>query len=501
MANRFKVGWVHAIYALLERKWSQRQIAEALGIDRGTVARYARLASQSRCGSESEAKAGGGVGDADVLGDSIPARAPLGSAAGFAGDSSIPGDSKAAGAPPGSSDPDTLTAPASEGSPSPPVQPSCCEPFREIILAKLEQGLSGQRIYQDLVREHGFAARYHSVRRFVQRLGRASPLPFRRMECAPGEQAQVDFGKGAPVIQPNGKRKRPHVLRVVLSHSRKGYSEALWRQDTESFIRGLENAFHHFGGVPKTLVPDNLKAAVIQADWFDPDLNPKIQSFCEHYHTTILPTRPGIPRHKGKVERGVDYVQENGLKGLEFSSLQDENRHLMEWETSVADTRIHGTTRQQVRKLFEEVERPALQPLPLERFSFFHEAERIVNRDGHVEVDKAFYSVPPEFLGRKVWARWDSGVVRIFDHRFQQIAFHPKGEPGRFRTRDEHIATEKISGVERGAVWWLGRVGRIGPHAQRWAEAMLQVRGIQGIRVLMGLHSLYGLAIFDTVME
>lgn len=231
MANRLKVGWVHAIYALLERKWSQRQIAEALGIDRGTVARYARLASQSRCGSESEAKAagapsgweGGGVGDADVLGDSNPARAPLGSAAGFAGDSSIPGDSKAAGAPPGSADPDTLTAPASEGSPSPPVQPSCCEPFREIILAKLQQGLSAQRIYQDLVGEHGFAARYHSVRRFVRHLGQTSPLPFRRMECAPGEQAQVDFGKGAPVIQPNGKRKRPHVLRVVLSHSRKGY--------------------------------------------------------------------------------------------------------------------------------------------------------------------------------------------------------------------------------------------------------------------------------------
>jgi transposase len=75
-----------------------------------------------------------------------------------------------------------------------------------------------------------------------------------------------------------GKRKRPHLFRVVLSHSRKGYSEAVWRQTTESFIRCMENGFRHFGGVPKTLVPDNLRAAVTRADWFDPELNAKVVS-------------------------------------------------------------------------------------------------------------------------------------------------------------------------------------------------------------------------------
>jgi transposase len=408
------------------------------------------------------------------------------------GDSAVGGGSNAAGAPPGSEGLDGLVVAGSgDATPCPPTQPSRCEPFREIILTKLEQGLSAQRIHQDLVREHGFAARYHSVRRFVRRLGQARPLPFRRMECAPGDEAQADFGNGAPVIRANGRKRRPHLFRIVLSHSRKGYSEVVWRQDAETFIRALENAFHHFGGVPKTLVVDNLKAAVLKADWFDPDLNPKIRSFGEHYGTTVLPTKPRMPRHKGKIERQVDYAQDNGLKGLEFDSLTDQNRHLLEWETSVADTRIHGTTRKQVGRLFEEVERPALLPLPLERFPFFHEAERIVSRDGHVEVDKAFYSVPPEFLGRKVWARWDCGVVRIFDHRCRQIAFHSKDEPGRFRTAPEHIASEKISGVERGAAWWLRRVSLIGPHAQCWAEAMVRGRGIQGIRVLMGLNSLW----------
>src|SRR5690606_8527843 len=156
-------------------------------------------------------------------------------------------------------------------------------------------------------------------------------------------------------------------------------SEAVPRQTTEHFIRALENAFGHFGGVPKTLVIDNLKAAVTHADWYDPDLNPKIQAFCQHYGTVLLPTKPRMPRHRGKVERGVGYLQDTGLKGRTFDSLAAQNCFLAEWETGVADTRLHGTTRQQVGKLFAEVEQPALLPLPATRFPFFQEGERIVN--------------------------------------------------------------------------------------------------------------------------
>jgi len=294
------------------------------------------------------------------------------------------------------------------------------------------------------------------------------------------------------VLRSNGKKKRPHLFRFVLSHSRKAYSEVVWRQDTETFLRALENALWYFGGVPQTLVVDNLKAAVIKADWFDPDLNPKIQAFAEHYGTVILPTKPRMPRHKGKIERQVGYAQSNALEGREFPSLEEQNRHLLDWETRVADTRIHGTTRKQVGKVFEEVERPALLALPASRFPSFREAKRIVNRDAHVEVDKAFYSVPPEYLGHSVWVRWDARLVRIYDHRMQQIALHVKGEAGRFRTRPEHIASEKISGVERGTAWLMNKAETVGPHTTRWAQSMLKARGIQGVRVLVGLLSLAG---------
>jgi transposase len=367
---------------------------------------------------------------------------------------------------------------------------SACQQHREVILAKLGQGLSAQRIYQDLVGDHNFANGYDSVKRYVRKLGKVTTLPFRRMECLPGAEMQVDFGAGAPIIEPGQRRRRPHVLRVVLSHSRKGYSEAVFRQRTEDFLTCLENALWHFGGVPKTIVIDNLKAAVKNPDWYDPELNPRIHAFCEHYGTVILPTKPYTPRHKGKVERGVDYVQENALKGRTFISLQEQNRYLEHWEATVADTRIHGTTRQQVCKVFEEAERKALMPLPSGRFPFFHEAQRSVHRDAHVEVQKAYYSVPPEYMGRQVWVRWDGRMVRIFNRRMGQIAVHAQRQPGQFSTQDQHISSKKISAVESGADWLLRRISLIGQQSERWAGAMMLARGIAGIRVLVGLMSL-----------
>ena len=459
MANRLKMATVQAILQLKEHGWSNRRIERELGVRRETISRYVQgaravsKAAKAPPGSEQAQPPPGSEGPLPPaplflsLEDSKPARAPTGSV-------------------------------------------SQCEPFRQVILEKLELGLSAQRIHQDLLIEHGFAGSYYSVRRFVRRLGQSQPLPFRRMETAPGQEAQVDFGTGAPIITDQGKRRKSYVFRIVLSHSRKAYSESVFHQTTESFIRCLENAFWHFGGVPQTLVIDNLRAAVSKADWYDPQLNPKIQSFGQHYGTVILPTKPYMPRHKGKVESGVGYVQDNGLKGRRFSSLNQQNRYLLEWERRIADTRIHGTTRRQVARVFAEVEKKTLRGLPTSHFPSFSEAQRSVHRDGHVEVDKSYYSVPPEYLGWQVWVRWDSRLVRIFNSRMEQIALHAKVEPGRFQTQDEHIHDRKRSGIERGAHWLLRKVSCLGDSAEQWARALLQERPIEGMRVLQGLLSL-----------
>jgi hypothetical protein len=313
--------------------------------------------------------------------------------------------------------------------------------------------------------------------------------PFRRMECAPGEEMQVDFGLGA-WIEEGGKRRRPHLFRAVLSHSRKGYSEVVWRQTTEVFLRCVENAFRHFGGVTQVVVPDNLKAAVLHADWYDPELNPKLLSFAEHYGTTILPTKPAMPRHKGKVEAGIKYAQNNAVKGRRFTSLAEQNLFLTEWERTVADTRIHGTVRQQVGKLFTTLERPALLPLPASLFPSFEEVRRTVHRDGHIEYQKTFYSAPPEYVGREVWVRAESGLIRLFNLRMQPLIVHARAERGRFVTADAHVPEGKRHPVERGADYLLQRCRVLGPNAGAWAEAMLANRGPYGLRVLQGLLQL-----------
>jgi transposase len=452
--NILNVSLQHSILTLAATGWSARRIARELGIDRETVGRYLRL-EQSK-----------------------PAISTLGSQAD----------------PP--SKPAILTLGSGEGWDPKPAIPthgsgrqSSCLPWLEQIEAAVALGLSAQRIYQDLVSEHGFGGSYQAVKRLVRSLRRSQPEPFMRIEVEPGAEAQVDFGLGAWVIV-DGKRKRPHLFRIVLSHSRKAYSEAVWRQTTEGFIRCLENSFRCFRGVPKTLVIDNLRAAVKRADWFDPELNRKVEEFCQHYGTVILPTRPAMPRHKGKIEAGVKYAQNNALQGRCFESLSAQNQFLSDWERTVADTRIHGTIRQQVGRVFQEVERAALLPLPPSLFPCFEEARRCVHRDGYIEVHKAYYSVPPEYVGRQVWVRWEARLIRVFNHRNEPIAVHVRTEPGKFATDPQHAHSPYQRIVQQSVDYLLDRARLIGKHTGSWAEAMVQQRGPAGMRVLHGLLSL-----------
>jgi transposase len=450
--NRLKVSLQHSIVTLAASGWSQRQIARQLGIHRETVGKYLR---------PRDPKPAIPTPGSDASEGSEPAILPTGS------------DSKPAIPTPGSL----------------PGRQSLCQPFEAQIQGALAIGLSAQRIYQDLVQDHGFSGSYQAVKRFVRRLRQSQPKAFERIEVGPGAEAQVDFGQGA-WVEENGRRRRPHVLRVVLSHSRKGYCEAVWRQTTENFVRCLENAFRHFGGVPKTLVIDNLRAAVNRVDWFEPDLNPKVEEFCRHYGTVILPTRPAMPRHKGKVEAGVKYVQNNALKGRRFQSLSAQNLFLSDWERSIADTRIHGTTRQQVAKIFKEREQPALLDLPDSLFPTFEEAQRTVHRDGYVELKCSYYSVPPEYVGRTVWVRWEPKLVRVFNKRREQIALHARVEPGQFATDEHHARSPRRHDIQRSLEHLLDRARLLGPQTGSWAEALIEQRGPLGIRVLYGLLGL-----------
>jgi hypothetical protein len=328
------------------------------------------------------------------------------------------------------------------------------------------------------------------VKRYLTSLRATTPELIHRVESRPGEEMQVDFGLGAPVLEPGGKHRRAWVFRAVLSYSRKGYSESVLHQDTETFLRVIENALRHFGGVPLILNLDNLKAAVLQAHWHDPQLNPKLQAFCAHYQLNILPCRPRTPQHKGKVERGIAYVKSNALQGLKFTSLSAQNLHLSDWEKTVADTRLHGTTRAQVQQAFA-LEKPHLQPLPNSLFACYEESLRRVARDSTVQVKKAYYQVPLEYIGQDVWVHLELRSVRIMNRRHELIASHLPLEPGCF-SRVQGVGGFDPNGIgaHAAAQQWILLASRSSPHAAAWAAAVWQHRGIEGVRSLMALAGL-----------
>jgi transposase len=186
---------------------------------------------------------------------------------------------------------------------SPPRLRFAAAIYRTAIAEKLDAGLSLQRIWQDLVDEYGYGASYESVKRFVRTMA-----PTRRavgvFRCAPGAEGQVDFFRGAPTLDvTTGEWRRPWVFRMTLGHSRHGYEEAVWDQKLETFLRLHERAFRDFGGVPRVIWHDNLKAAVVRACFYDPDSHDVYVAFAAHWGFTPLPTQPRTPQENGKQER------------------------------------------------------------------------------------------------------------------------------------------------------------------------------------------------------
>lgn len=469
MANVLKVQEQHTITSLAAAGWSIRRIARTLGVDRKSVRRYLRgtgPVATSEEPSKSSTISTPGSGE-----DPPPKSPPI----------STPGPGTLESAVP-------VAANRSEIDGAEPGRPGLCEPHAALIAAKLDLGLTAKRIHQDLIAEVGFQGGYQSVKRFVRRLRHAQPQRVWRVEVEPGEEAQADFGRGPWIVDPqNGTRRRPWVLRVVLSYSRKAYSEAFFRQETESFVRGVENALRALGGSPRTLRLDNLKAAVLKADWLDPELNPKLAAFARHYGVAVLPCRPQTPEHNGKTERGIGYLKSNALAGRSFPSLAALNEHLRQWESQIADQRIHGTTRQQVAVRFAE-EQPALKALPPTLFPMFHEARRTVHRDGYVEVARAFYAVPPEYLTHTLWVRWDTREVRVFNQRWEQIALHRRLEPGQF---SQCLGLGGGQGpLQRQIEYWRGRAAALGEPCGQWASEVLEQKGPAGLRTVIGLIGL-----------
>ena len=464
MPNYLKLPQKQQVIALLELGWKYRRIEAETGVRRETISRYDR---------ERRSNA------AKVFAGSDP------SVASETGGTPLPDSSNAAKTFPGS---DGNAAKVFAGS----LLPARAEAarFHDAIVEKLGLGLTAQRIWQDLAEEYGYGHSYESVKRYV----RALPGPVRVagvMYAEPGEEAQVDFFQGVPTLDRTGQWRRPWVFRMTLAHSRHGYEEAVWEQDLESFLGLHENAFRDLGGVPHVVRHDNLKAAVVRACLYDPDVNDVYAAFARHWGFTPLPTRPRNPRENGKQERTGGYVKDNALKGRRFDSLEEMNAQLRHWNRTIARLRIHGTTRRQVWTHYLETDKPALSPLPAESFAVFESGTRTVHPDGHVEVRGGYYPVPSHLpgktihlLGKDVRVRWDKKLVRVYFGEIQ-IAVHTRVTQGTYAPSPGGPPAE-TSSQKALIAHLLGRCGQVGAELRSWAEQAHAERGVRAIRLIQG---------------
>src|SRR6266545_4289976 len=425
------------IRALGRLGWTLSRIQEATGIRRETISGYlkaAGIAVRSR-GRPSESKAKPAISE-EVSTDS--------------------GEAK----PATRAEVSTDSAPVVRPGRAPSA--SACEPYRELITEALGRGRNAMAIWQDLVDDHGFVARYASVRRFVVTLrGASSPEARAVIITAPGEEGQVDYGDGPMVRHPQTRKyRRVRLFVLTLGYSRKAVRLLVWQSNTQVWAELHERAFRRLGGTVRVIVLDNLKEGVLTPDIYDPALNPLYRDVLAHYGVVALPCRVADPDRKGKVEAGVGHAQKTPLKGLRFESLEQAQAYLDRWEARWADTRIHGTTKRQVAAMFAE-ERPALLPLPVEPFRYYQFGLRTVHLDGCVEVEYAYYAPPPGWIGHALSVQWDGVHVRLLHPTTGELLReHRRQAPGRHTIRPEDRPTR----TPPTTLTLLARAARVGPH-------------------------------------
>jgi transposase len=383
-------------------------------------------------------------------------------------------------------------------SPSSPITASVCEPYRETIELWLSRGRNATAIWQDLVDQHGYSGGYQTVKRFARKLrGAHSPQAVGIILTSPGEEAQVDYGTGPMVRdEKSGKYRRTRLFVLTLGYSRKSVRLLIFRSSSQVWAELHERAFRRLGGSPRVVVLDNLREGVLAADIYDPTINPLYRDVLSHYGVVAMPCRVQDPDRKGKVESGVGHAQKTPLKGQRFESLGEAQAYLDHWEQRWADTRIHGTTKRQVATMFAE-EKPFLQTLPIEPFRYYQYGERVVHLDGCVEVERAYYGLPPGWIGRMVKVQWDSLHVRILDPRSDQLLReHLRQFPGSYRINDE----DRSNKIPLSTVHLLARAAKAGSHIGQLCEAIYRNEAELGIRRILGVVALakkHGLAAVD----
>ena len=443
------------IKTLLDKGLSQREIERKTGIDRRTIRRYAQSTSlmtfqeteQSKSPTQQEVATGSGKPSVENPPPWPPAQKPD----------------------------------------FPKHVRSACETHREWIQEQVKLGRNAMAIYQDLVELFAFNHRYNSVKRFVRGLKRQDPQQYDRLEFLMGEEAQVDYGLGAPTLHSSGKYRRPRLFIMTLKYSGRAFRKVVWRSSKETWAKLHEEAFRYLTGCPQYVTLDNLKEGVIKPDIYEPDLNPLYAAMLEHYKVVADPARVSDSDRKGTVENAVKHTQNTALKGRKFDTIEAQNEWLLHWESRWASLRIHGRAKRQVEEMFQE-EKPYLTELPLRPFRYFQQETRTVYDDGTIQVGNSYYAASPAPLGGEVMVRIFDEEIEILDpRRMEVIRRHQKSkqagslmmEPG-----------DRIFNPSRETDRLLAQAEAIGPHTFGLCEQWFNEEGRSGQRRMYGLVNL-----------
>lgn len=439
--ERLHMNYLRDLIHRLRAGESERRIAKDLGISRPTVHKYRELA-----------EAHGYLKPDSPMPDDASLRAVLG--------------------------PD----------PEPPRQASSVEPHREVVQRLVEQKVEMTAIYQQLRDDYQYPGSYSAVRRFVNHLCPHQPEAVVRVHTAPGEDLQVDFGRIGWLFDAVSRHLRPaYVFVATLGYSRHQYAEIVFDQKTPTWLAVHQRAFESFGGVPQRVVPDNLKAAVKKALVLDPVLGEAYRRMALHYGFLISPTLPRTPRHKGKVESGIHYVQRNFWAGRQFVDSDVANERLKTWVREVAGTRNHGTTHQPPLYLFREYEQAALRPLPGEPFTLCEIKLVTVHPDCHVTIGGSYYSVPYTYIGHQLEAHISHRMVEIY-HGQDLVASHLRSQQaGQWHTRLEDYPPGKVDYLIRTPDYCRQQAARLGPGTRQVVETLLADRPLDRLRSVQAI--------------
>jgi transposase len=375
--------------------------------------------------------------------------------------------------------------------------PSLVEPYSDEVISWIKDGVQGTTIHSALVRKHGFQGSYSSVRRFLAQFKAEHPQLTTILDFEPGDAAQVDFGKGPTIIDVyTGEILSTWAFVMTLAYSRHQYAEIVTDQKVGTWLGCHRRAFEFFNGVPKRLIIDNPKCAIVKACFHDPAVQRSYAEYAEGYGFLISPCPVRDPKKKGRVESGVKYLKRNFFPLREFRTLVDANNQVKQWILGEAGNRIHGTTKQRPLTMFAETERHVLQPLPDRPPECAQWAQAKLHGDCHVRFENCLYSAPFALCGKTLWLKATHSSMRIF-HDYQLVACHARlTKPGARSTVDDHLPPNALAYKMRDPQWCLKQARSVGSSCTRLIESLFADRVLDNLRAAQGVIRLgdkYGL--------